>query len=546
MKKQFTILLILVFILGLAPVNFSEAITQNQIDAEVQIVCTDGAGSWFSGSGTIIDPKGIILTNRHVIEGAYKNTCFIGFIRSISQEPDFGTEGNYNLAEVKYYTTTDDMDAAILYLDNPVNKNYTYVNIWDANSDSLKFGDKVEAIGFPSIGGSTVTYTSGDFSGFGSSFNGTTNYIKTTIPLEYGNSGGAAYNSSNQFIGIPTMAIIGDINSLSYILSINSIKSWLYSFLGDKYENEIVQNQLITTDNEIVIQNDIAPPSFNEVSHEYFRVIGYDEDSINLDNFNNPNRIDYAPSKKLVSGYFNKIKLATYNYTFNVMEKESKITSTYYSYSKNLSDLNEKNEYKYNLDYTAFTPENNHWESPNITPYLDLRDGYGTYYIGVRFQDSSGNISERFIFQYEYQKASNSENQQKDEEESESQIDSALANRLSGQILLQVEKNGEAYYIYPGDKKRYYLGRPTDAFNVMRELGLGATHDFITGHTIYPTNVLGKILIDVEDKGKAYYIYPKDKKAYYLGWPADAFRIMRELGLGITNDDLNKIPEGSL
>ena len=104
------------------PINFSNAITQNQIDAEVQIVCTDGDDNWFSGSGTIIDPKGIILTNRHVIEGAYMNTCFIGFIESISQEPNFGTEGNYNLAEVKYYTTTDDMDAAILYLDNPTNK----------------------------------------------------------------------------------------------------------------------------------------------------------------------------------------------------------------------------------------------------------------------------------------------------------------------------------------------------------------------------------------------------------------------------------------
>ena len=61
MKKQFTILLIFVFIFELIPVNFSLAITQNQINAEVQIVCTDGQNNWFSGSGTIIDPKGIIL-----------------------------------------------------------------------------------------------------------------------------------------------------------------------------------------------------------------------------------------------------------------------------------------------------------------------------------------------------------------------------------------------------------------------------------------------------------------------------------------------------
>lgn len=80
----------------------------------------------------------------------------------------------------------------------------------------------------------------------------------------------------------------------------------------------------------------------------------------------------------------------------------------------------------------------------------------------------------------------------------------------------------------------------------MRKLGLGATHQFITSHTIYPDHVLGKILLDVEKNGEAYYIYPKDKKAYYLGRPADAFRIMRELGLGITNSDIRKIDVGEV
>ncbi len=120
-------------------------------------------------------------------------------------------------------------------------------------------------------------------------------------------------------------------------------------------------------------------------------------------------------------------------------------------------------------------------------------------------------------------------------------IDWNLARRLQGNILLQVEENGEGWYVYPDDLSKYYLGRPADAFAVMRELGLGATHDFITSYTIYPSHVVGKILLDVEDSGKAYYIYPKDKKAYYLGRPADAFAVMRELGLGITNKDIRKI-----
>ncbi len=114
--------------------------------------------------------------------------------------------------------------------------------------------------------------------------------------------------------------------------------------------------------------------------------------------------------------------------------------------------------------------------------------------------------------------------------------------RYIGYIFLAVEKHGEAYYYYPGNQKGYYLGRPADAFNVMRTLGLGATHDFITKTTYFPSHVVGKILLDVESHGEAYYIYPKDRKKYYLGRPDDAFRIMRELGLGISNTNLAALP----
>lgn len=117
----------------------------------------------------------------------------------------------------------------------------------------------------------------------------------------------------------------------------------------------------------------------------------------------------------------------------------------------------------------------------------------------------------------------------------------SLSKRLSGKILLQVESKGEAWYVYPDNLQRYYLGRPTDAFNIMRNLGLGAKHDFIVGYTNFPKNVWGKILLDVEKSGEAYYIYPGDGTKYYLGKPTDAFDIMRKLGLGIKNSDLSLI-----
>jgi len=124
----------------------------------------------------------------------------------------------------------------------------------------------------------------------------------------------------------------------------------------------------------------------------------------------------------------------------------------------------------------------------------------------------------------------------------------STANNLSGRILLDVERNGEAWYIYPEDNKRYYLGRPADAFSVMRELGLGITeYDFqqiaqagmtVDGNLELTKKLAGRIILQVEKNGEAWYINPVDLKKYYLGRPDDAFKIMRELGLGISRKDL--------
>ncbi len=122
---------------------------------------------------------------------------------------------------------------------------------------------------------------------------------------------------------------------------------------------------------------------------------------------------------------------------------------------------------------------------------------------------------------------------------------------LIGRILLDVERHGEAWYINPQDKLRYFLGRPADAFRVMRELGLGIREaEFqkiarpgmgVEGDRELANRLSGRIVLQVEKKGEAWYINPQDLKKYYLGRPADAFRVMRELGLGISRKDLATI-----
>lgn len=128
----------------------------------------------------------------------------------------------------------------------------------------------------------------------------------------------------------------------------------------------------------------------------------------------------------------------------------------------------------------------------------------------------------------------------------------SLAMRLSGKILLQVESKGEAWYIYPDTHERFYLGRPDDAFRVMRELGLGISNADLalipeagttsTGNRTLRDRLSGKILLQVEANGEAWYVNPDTTRRHYLGRPTDAFNLMRSLGLGISNLDLISIP----
>ncbi len=121
-----------------------------------------------------------------------------------------------------------------------------------------------------------------------------------------------------------------------------------------------------------------------------------------------------------------------------------------------------------------------------------------------------------------------------------------LGEQLKGRILLQVEEHGEAWYVNPDTKKRHFLGRPADAFNLMRQLGIGISEaDYYSFNNYAPQRLSGKILLRVHANGEAYYVNPVDLRMHFLGRPADAFHVMRTLGLGISNSNLARINEVS-
>lgn len=125
-------------------------------------------------------------------------------------------------------------------------------------------------------------------------------------------------------------------------------------------------------------------------------------------------------------------------------------------------------------------------------------------------------------------------------------------DRVRGRILLDVESVGEAWYVAPMPFVRRYLGRPDDAFALMRSLGLGITNgdlalipekgDDAEGSLALRERLAGRILLQVESRGEAWYVDPTDLRRRSLGRPEDAFAAMRELALGVTREDLLRVP----
>ncbi len=121
---------------------------------------------------------------------------------------------------------------------------------------------------------------------------------------------------------------------------------------------------------------------------------------------------------------------------------------------------------------------------------------------------------------------------------------SPLTQRLLGRILLQVEQRGEAWYIDPVTRTRISLGSAEQAYTLMRTHGLGIRHAELETYlaTQFPTRLAGRIVLDVERHGEAYYISPLTRRGTYLANAADAYTLMRQAGLGISTATLLRIP----
>src|SRR5207248_5246845 len=137
------------------------------------------------GSGFIIDPSGLIVTNNHVVGNSEKITVI------------FQDNSRH---QAKIVGRDEKTDIALLKIDG--NDSLPFVAWGDSNES--KVGDWIVAVGNPfSLGG---TVTAGIISALGRNINEGPydDFIQLDAPINRGNSGGPTFNLSGEVIGINT------------------------------------------------------------------------------------------------------------------------------------------------------------------------------------------------------------------------------------------------------------------------------------------------------------------------------------------------------
>jgi len=158
------------------------------------------------GSGVVIDPSGIVITNEHVVQGASRIVVTT-------------SDGRELEAEVK--GADADNDIAVLTVKA---KNLRAAKL--GKSSDLLIGETVLAVGNPF--GLSNTVTAGIVSAVQRTVQGETgrtytDFIQTDAAINPGNSGGALANILGELIGINT-AIVGGANTIGFAIPVDRVR----------------------------------------------------------------------------------------------------------------------------------------------------------------------------------------------------------------------------------------------------------------------------------------------------------------------------------
>ncbi|MGI9595135.1 MAG: S1 family peptidase [Acidimicrobiales bacterium] len=178
--------------------RLSRSVVQIQLLLDGEPTCT--------GSGTVVDTTGTVVTNFHVVEQSPicpHDRIGIAIAESSQAIPTL-------VYEADLLTFDSELDLAVIRIARDlsgvaVTEQFEPIELGD--SDAVSLGDQIRVIGYPGIGGETVTFTTGSVSGFAETpEGGQRSWLKTDATITGGNSGGLAADAAGRFVGIPTRA----------------------------------------------------------------------------------------------------------------------------------------------------------------------------------------------------------------------------------------------------------------------------------------------------------------------------------------------------
>ncbi|MFP4281655.1 MAG: trypsin-like peptidase domain-containing protein [Opitutales bacterium] len=192
-----------------------------------------------AGSGTILSPDGLILTNYHLFtseQGFQTEDIYISLTQDFRSAPR-------QLLRAEVLEADADLDLALLRVvsdvhGDPLPEDFALPFLEPATSEELRLGDDLFVAGFPSVGGNEERYslslTRGILSGFERDARGRLAWLKTDALINAGNSGGTLLTRDGlSFIGVPSMKIVLQNDTLGYCRPLDRLPAaWRAHFAG--------------------------------------------------------------------------------------------------------------------------------------------------------------------------------------------------------------------------------------------------------------------------------------------------------------------------
>lgn len=284
-------------------------LSEKEIIAKVKPAIVFISSSGGSGSGSIIDSSGYVLTNAHVVVG--HEDLFVTLAGGIEKSARLiGVDEGHDLAVLKISS------AGI----------FPYIKI--NYSSGIEQGDKAYVFGYPlGIAGDSgmVSFIDGVISRVFS------DYVETTTEFKPGNSGGALVNNRAELVGIPAQALCeikkGVSNCLKFAINISNVK-------------DIVPKLL---DGMMLYKNKQSSSFETAIKSELVRVYKNTDESLSLEKAINDSResnlFDYYnkqllgnPDQSLTTNYLNKLLTASSNMVsaFSFLAKQSESLEAFF------------------------------------------------------------------------------------------------------------------------------------------------------------------------------------------------------------------------